>query len=272
MDDETVGLPFKVGLDLTVLTSHRILLIDKKSKWGGSVEYKSIPYKSIRAYSVESAGMGLYSDAEMEFFTKFTWPLEGGKYFDCLMDRPCRTLASDKPYYKKMVVHQDLQKDKADLTAIQKFISQKLLSRSYGSSFLEQEDEKFDPMAWLNAAHKEVDKADAQEALLKEIDPFIDGEELFKAYQTGRDLIYVTNKRIMVKDRQGLFGKKVEYKSIPFTSIHGMSMTLAGWFLDVDEEIYLETDSWSVRSVQKNFHKNQANIKEVFDTISRELF
>ena len=53
---ETVELAYKLVRDLTVLTSKRIILIDKQGITGKRTEYLSIPYKSIVKFSVETAG------------------------------------------------------------------------------------------------------------------------------------------------------------------------------------------------------------------------
>lgn len=53
---ETVSLAFKLVRDLIVFTDFRLILVDKQGMTGKKVEYKSIPYRSISRFSVETSG------------------------------------------------------------------------------------------------------------------------------------------------------------------------------------------------------------------------
>lgn len=72
-------------------------------------------------------------------------------------------------------------------------------------------------------------------------DVLIPGEEIVIAYKTARDVAVVTNKRIMIADKQGITGKKVEVYTIPFKSINMYSTENAGTLLDVTAELELWT-------------------------------
>ncbi|HIF9200069.1 TPA: PH domain-containing protein [Photobacterium damselae] len=52
--NETIELAYKLIRDMIVLTDNRLLLIDKQGLTGKKVEYRSIPYKSITMFTVES--------------------------------------------------------------------------------------------------------------------------------------------------------------------------------------------------------------------------
>lgn len=56
--------------------------------------------------------------------------------------------------------------------------------------------------------------------------------------KTIRDMAVFTNKRILIADKQGITGKKVEYYTIPFKSIVTYAVETAGNF-DLDSEIKL---------------------------------
>lgn len=75
-------------------------------------------------------------------------------------------------------------------------------------------------------------------AEVKEI--LIDGEYVEVAYKTVRDVAVITNKRIIIADKQGISGKKVEVYTIPFKSINMYSSENAGT-LDLNAEIELWT-------------------------------
>lgn len=56
MPEEKVDLAFKLVRDLLVFTEKRLIIVDKQGMTGKKVEYKSIPYRSISRFSVETSG------------------------------------------------------------------------------------------------------------------------------------------------------------------------------------------------------------------------
>ncbi len=75
----------------------------------------------------------------------------------------------------------------------------------------------------------------------KMIDDFlINGEIVIGAYQSVRDGVVFTNKRIIAINVQGITGKKKDFTSIPYSKITTFSLETAGVFdLDAELEIYL---------------------------------
>ena len=71
-------------------------------------------------------------------------------------------------------------------------------------------------------------------------DILVDGEKPEVAYKTVRDVAVVTNKRIIIADRQGITGKKVEVYTIPFKSII-MYSSENGGMLDLNAELEIWT-------------------------------
>jgi hypothetical protein len=89
---------------------------------------------------------------------------------------------------------------------------------------------------------------------------FASGEKVDKAYKLIRDMFIFTNKRLVLVDKQGLTGKKVEYHSIPYKSITHFSIETAGNFdLDAELKIWI---SGNALPLQKQFNKN-LNIYEL---------
>ena len=86
------------------------------------------------------------------------------------------------------------------------------------------------------------------------------GERVEKAYQLIRDLFVFTDKRLILVDKQGLTGKKIEYHSLPYKSITHFSVETAG-HLDLDAELKIWI-SGSAMPIQKQFNRN-LNIYEV---------
>ncbi|WP_127531370.1 PH domain-containing protein [Paenibacillus kobensis] len=75
----------------------------------------------------------------------------------------------------------------------------------------------------------------------------VDGEVAVAAYKTFRDTAVFTNKRLIVKDVQGLSGKKVEIYSLPYSSINMWSTENAGGFLDFNAEVELWTRAGHIK-------------------------
>lgn len=66
IEGEEIELGFKLIRDLFIFTTKRLILIDKQGL-GSKVEYKSITYKSITRFSIETAGT-FDLDAELKIW------------------------------------------------------------------------------------------------------------------------------------------------------------------------------------------------------------
>ena len=87
------------------------------------------------------------------------------------------------------------------------------------------------------------------------IKPFISSNETIAfAVKTIRDIAVFTDKRILVADKQGIMGKKIEYYSIPFKNIVTYAIETAGT-LDFDSEIKLVLSAGI--SIELNFMKGK---------------
>ena len=56
MPGEQVTLAFSLIRDLIVFTEFRLILVDKQGVTGKKTSYKSLPYRSISRFSVETSG------------------------------------------------------------------------------------------------------------------------------------------------------------------------------------------------------------------------
>lgn len=65
VEGEVIELGFKLVRDVYMFTDKRLILIDVQGITGSKVEYKSLPYKHISRFSLESAGT-LDLDAELK--------------------------------------------------------------------------------------------------------------------------------------------------------------------------------------------------------------
>lgn len=68
----------------------------------------------------------------------------------------------------------------------------------------------------------------------------VNGEVAEASFRTIRDVAIFTNKRLIVRDAQGVRGKKIEIYSLPYSSINMWSTENAG-LLDFNSEVELWT-------------------------------
>ncbi|MGD1704429.1 PH domain-containing protein [Dapis sp. BLCC M229] len=110
----------------------------------------------------------------------------------------------------------------------------------------------------LNVDSKKLDK------LFNEI--LVDGEKIEKAYQIIRDMFVFTNKRLILVDKQGVTGHKIEFLSIPYSKITKFSKESAGHF-DLDAELKIWVGSES-EPISHEFNRS-VNINEVYAVLSK---
>ncbi|UJP65957.1 PH domain-containing protein [Mongoliitalea daihaiensis] len=67
VEGETIDLGFKLLRDTFIFTNKRLILVDIQGITGSKTEYKSIMYKSISRFSVETAGT-FDLDAELKIW------------------------------------------------------------------------------------------------------------------------------------------------------------------------------------------------------------
>ncbi|MEC2053930.1 PH domain-containing protein [Peribacillus psychrosaccharolyticus] len=92
----------------------------------------------------------------------------------------------------------------------------------------------------------------------KELEQILtNGEEIDVAFKLIRDLIVFTDKRLILVDKQGLTGKKVEYHSIPFKSISHFNVETAGHF-DLDAELKIWISGAQLPAISKQFKKDKS--------------
>lgn len=89
----------------------------------------------------------------------------------------------------------------------------------------------------------------------------VEGEVVYQAYKTVRDVAALTNKRIILSNRQGLTGKKNEVFSIPYRSINMWSSENKG-HLDFNNELTI----WSRIGTFKIKVATKCDVRE-FDRI-----
>ena len=91
-------------------------------------------------------------------------------------------------------------------------------------------------MGLLDGLLGNASESDAQSIQQELTHLLANGERVEKAYAVIRDLLVFTNKRLVLVDKQGVTGKKVEYLSIPYRSVERFSMETTGHF-DLESEL-----------------------------------
>ena len=66
----------------------------------------------------------------------------------------------------------------------------------------------------------------------------IPGEQIIGTYQSIRDYVTFTNKRVIAVNVQGMTGKKKDYTTLPYAKIQAFSVETSGVF-DLDSELEL---------------------------------
>lgn len=196
--DETIEFAFKdrggKGRDKEYFTSHRILIKDGKGIGGKSKNYVSVPYTSIQAFSVETAG-SLDGDVELH-----VW-------------------GSGVPH-----ISIDFAKSNVDIFQLQQLLNSKV---TWGESRGHQEvidsvppnmDQKQTTAGniidWLGDNAKQIDAAEVEQKFKTDTPILLANETVQIAFQSGRDTKAFTNKRLLLVNVKGLTGKKIEFTTI----------------------------------------------------------
>lgn len=89
-----------------------------------------------------------------------------------------------------------------------------------------------------NASYMKLKPVD-NSTFAKTITPmFAHGEQIVQSFQSIRDGVVFTTKRIFAINVQGITGKKKDYTSLPYSKIQAFSVETAG-VIDLDSELEL---------------------------------
>lgn len=115
-------------------------------------------------------------------------------------------------------------------------------------------------MSVVNALLGNAAKVSAAEAQAEFQQILCPEERVQHAYKLIRDFFVFTDRRLILVDKQGLTGKKIDYHTIPYKSITHFSVETAGHF-DLDAEMKIWVSGLS-EPFKKQFNR-QVNIYEV---------
>jgi hypothetical protein len=106
--------------------------------------------------------------------------------------------------------------------------------------------------------------------LQEEFKPILASNESIQlAYKVVRDMYIFTSKRLLLVDKQGLTGKKVDYHSIPYKSISHFAVETAGHF-DMDAELRIWISS-ADEPIKKTLKKG-TDVVGIQKTIAEFMF
>ena len=97
----------------------------------------------------------------------------------------------------------------------------------------------------------------------------ITGEEIELGFKLIRDTFIFTNKRLILVEKQGITGSKIEYKSITYKSISRFSIETAGTF-DLEAELKIWVSSEANPSIVKQFNKS-VNVYDVQNVLAHHV-
>jgi len=221
LDDEKCIMAFKAGRDVSLFTNLRVMRIDVQGLTGQKVEYTSIPFRHIRAWSVESAGKW-DSDSELSLYTRNRWHLAKVKL--------------------------DFRKGKTDIMQVQQMISAFVVGKADDPKMIfrpkdygEHEKKKISIKDMVTVRSNEIDPEELRAKLHFDIPILLEKERILRAFKQARDMFIFTDRRYIIIDTQGMSGQKVKYKSVPYADVGVFEFETAG-HLDKDAEIYLYTD------------------------------
>ncbi len=110
----------------------------------------------------------------------------------------------------------------------------------------------------------------SQEDLIKDYGKLlIEGEEIELGFKLIRDTFIFTTKRLILIEKQGITGSKVEYKSIVYKSISRFSIETAGTF-DLEAELKIWVSSETNPSIIKQFNKS-VNVYDVQNILAHHV-
>lgn len=106
-----------------------------------------------------------------------------------------------------------------------------------------------------------------QESLIKEYGKLlIEGESIELGFKLIRDTFIFTSNRLILVEKQGITGSKIEYKSIIYKSISRFSIETAGTF-DLEAELKIWVSSEVNPSIVKQFNKS-VNVYDVQNVLA----
>lgn len=123
-------------------------------------------------------------------------------------------------------------------------------------------------LSYFSNNQRAIDPTELNDQFHRKTPLLLDNENVVMAFKAGRDLTLFTSLRIMIVDVQGLSGKRVSYRSIPYSSIRSFEVESAGsWDRDSELDIYT-ANLWNMEKIEMDFRKGQVDILSIHRLLS----
>jgi len=249
--DELVMMAFKHGRDYTLFTSWGIMDVDVQGLSGKKKEFRLIPYETIKHFSVESAG-NWDRDSQLDLILGTPW----------------------LPQVKR-----DFRSGQVDIIAVQNVIASKILGPPGRPGDFANNNNVVgaipDPgtfsqiLAYLEENNLKIDPKPVEEKFKTEMPVLQQDETVELAYKCGRDMFFITNKRVMVIDVQGFSGKRLAFCSLPIKFINGFMVESASTLgRNVKCELFT---SKVVGGISTDFGKKTTDIFEINNSLATKI-
>jgi hypothetical protein len=221
LEDETVQAAYKSGRDTTCFTDKRLLLVNVQGLLGKKIEFTTVLWSAVHAFSVRTAGAFLDRDMEMAIHTNIC----GSKLAE---------------------INQDFRHGKTDLFAVQKVLCNHILGEDRSPlpdvDLAKQGHIDVKGNWWFRDNQRPLDALEMDRVYHSE-PPILQGSEHVEmAFKGRRDITLFTTKRLLIIDPQGLLGKAVQFTSVPWARIVAFGIRTAGKYLDFDTECVFYTE------------------------------
>jgi len=206
---EQVTYALRLRRNTMVMTAKRIILFQRFGLFGrGAIEYSSFPWRSVVAFQSRSAGT-IRIGGELRFWTSTpAWRMH--RFGISLFNGMYKATGAAKQFAKHVL-----------LTARNGY------QPPDSSSLVQGGIKPMQAIHWLFGNMGNMNKDEA-EARIKAEAPLLteEGEEIKYAFRTGRDMLVLTNLRILFVDVQWFSGKSVQFRSLPYAQCRMWSVDL----------------------------------------------
>lgn len=124
-------------------------------------------------------------------------------------------------------------------------------------------------MGIINKIIGNASEVDSEKLNEKYANLLVENEVVELGFKLVRDTFMFTNKRLILIDKQGFTGSKVEYKSMPYKNISRFSLETSGTF-DLDAELKIWISSENIPSVSKKFDRS-VNVYDVQKYLAQKV-
>jgi hypothetical protein len=259
--NETVELAFTgrggFGRDKSYFTSHRILVKDGKGVGNKRKNYLTIPYASIQAFSVETAGMLFDGDMDVTIYSSGKPRIK----LDFAAGRQAVDLFGIQQYLNTKINWTNDNK-----TAQEDYVHGEPchLASKQRSAFGTFVD-------WVGDNASQLSPPEVQQHFTTVAPVLMQNEMVRLAFKAGRDFTIFTDLRLLSVDVQGPFGKKVQFLSVPWRSFSGFCVETAGAYFDRDSEMNLYTNMEQFGKIKQDFRNGRADILAIQKFVANKI-